>query len=300
MSGVVTRRGADSGVYADLFAGQFCSEHDCARHLVGVRWPNGFCCPHCLSVRFVPPDTRGRYLCVNPYCRSQTTVTSGTLFEKTHARLRTWFRVGWGLTVASRWCGTAAMTACMLREGYDVTERTVRRMTGRYLLLMATAERWRLDKDVTVGVTSLNLQDRRVEILLAVERGVGGRSGGRIRIDLVRGEDPVGGFLGRCVRAGSVVQLTSTASRLGSVGSQWRSASASATVPARLGRLGTELRGWFCGPAREFDEACRAFEFRKNQTLGVLEIFEGAPTGRVFAQLIRLAAVTSVDELESS
>ncbi|MHC1766202.1 MAG: transposase [Verrucomicrobiia bacterium] len=59
-----------------------------------MRWPEGFCCPHCGSER-AWRTRRGLWLCGQ--CRRFVSATVGTLFENTRIPLTTWFCAAWEL-----------------------------------------------------------------------------------------------------------------------------------------------------------------------------------------------------------
>ncbi|MBM3339949.1 MAG: transposase, partial [Betaproteobacteria bacterium] len=44
--------------------GATTTEQDCANHLPGLRWPNGFICPTCQHLATPYKATRGRLLCI--------------------------------------------------------------------------------------------------------------------------------------------------------------------------------------------------------------------------------------------
>jgi transposase-like protein len=71
------------------FTDRFSSEDACRRFLFARRWPNGYACPRCGSVRYAYIETRDLYQCRD--CRYQVSVTSGTIMEKTRTPLRAWF-----------------------------------------------------------------------------------------------------------------------------------------------------------------------------------------------------------------
>jgi hypothetical protein len=71
------------------FAARFPDEATCSQFLETLRWPQGFTCPACGVVGTPWRETRGRLVC--PTCRHQTTVTAGTILEKTRTPLTTWF-----------------------------------------------------------------------------------------------------------------------------------------------------------------------------------------------------------------
>src|SRR6187200_2312305 len=78
------------------FLDQFSSEDACLAYLEGLRWPNGFICPSC-GVASVPyRASRIRMMCKD--CGHQSTVTAGTIFDKTRTPLRVWLAAAWYLT----------------------------------------------------------------------------------------------------------------------------------------------------------------------------------------------------------
>jgi len=73
------------------FQKKFNSEEACHEHLFQMKWSDGFECPRCKhNVCFVI-STRTHPLYECKQCHHQTTVTVGTLFEKTRIRLSVWF-----------------------------------------------------------------------------------------------------------------------------------------------------------------------------------------------------------------
>lgn len=69
----------------------FQTEEDCIGYIRETRWPNGFICPNCGHDDGYELATR--YLIQCTVCRRQTSVIVGTIFEKTHMSLTTWFRM---------------------------------------------------------------------------------------------------------------------------------------------------------------------------------------------------------------
>jgi len=69
----------------------FPDSERCARYLEGAKWPKGFECPHCFEkgepFRFEarPGVLRCRH------CRRDISLTAGTVMERTHSALTTWF-----------------------------------------------------------------------------------------------------------------------------------------------------------------------------------------------------------------
>lgn len=74
------------------FIDRFQSEDDCIDYIKRLRWPNGFVCPRC---RCAKAWKTSRYLMHCAQCGHQTSITAGTLFQKTRKPLRIWFHVMW-------------------------------------------------------------------------------------------------------------------------------------------------------------------------------------------------------------
>jgi len=74
---------------------RFGTEEACRQYLTELRWPDGFICPCCQAKRGWL-DRRQRWTCQE--CRRQSTVTAGTIFERTHLPLQVWFRAVWLIT----------------------------------------------------------------------------------------------------------------------------------------------------------------------------------------------------------
>lgn len=128
------------------FVQEFPSDDACAVYLEQLRWPVGFCCPAC-QTRGVPwRQTRGRLVC--SACRHQTSVTTGTILEKTRTPLTTWFEAAWHLTTAKN--GLSAKT---LERTLGINYRTAWAMLQRYRVSMVRSERERLSGAVEVDET---------------------------------------------------------------------------------------------------------------------------------------------------
>lgn len=78
------------------FQDWFATEDSCTAYLEHLRWPKGFCCPSCGAIDEPGRATRGRLICRS--CRHQSSVTAGTIFDKTRTPLRLWFAAAWYIT----------------------------------------------------------------------------------------------------------------------------------------------------------------------------------------------------------
>ncbi len=72
------------------FKKYFGNEEKCREYLFRARWPEGFVCPKC-GFRATPFEisSRGKLQCRR--CKGQTSLTSGTIMEKTRTPLTKWF-----------------------------------------------------------------------------------------------------------------------------------------------------------------------------------------------------------------
>src|SRR5580700_10309714 len=55
-----------------------------------TRWPNGPVCPKCGSAKHYATKKAGVYRCSAPKCRKDFTVMTGTVMERSHAKLTLW------------------------------------------------------------------------------------------------------------------------------------------------------------------------------------------------------------------
>lgn len=70
------------------FQKKFNTEDKCREFLFELRFPQGFVCPESGCTEFYHIKKRHTYQC--KCCRHQTSVTSGTVMDKTHLKLTYW------------------------------------------------------------------------------------------------------------------------------------------------------------------------------------------------------------------
>ena len=74
------------------FQAWFRTDSDCLDYLEWLRWPGGFTCPSCgYAGGWRLGD--GRYECAG--CHRRTSVTAGTIFDRTRTPLTVWFTACW-------------------------------------------------------------------------------------------------------------------------------------------------------------------------------------------------------------
>ncbi len=78
------------------FLDWFGTEQACLAYLEKLRWAGEFVCPSCGSIAEAYRASRTRLMCRD--CQRQSTVTSGTIFDKTRTPLRVWLAAAWYLT----------------------------------------------------------------------------------------------------------------------------------------------------------------------------------------------------------
>jgi transposase-like protein len=113
-----------------LFAQPRFTNDDAAReHLESLRWPNGAVCPHCggteRNVRLQGKSHRpGLWFCGD--CRTQFTVTVGTVFERSKVPLHKWLLANHLICAAKK-----GISAHQLHRMLGVTYKTAWFMTHR-------------------------------------------------------------------------------------------------------------------------------------------------------------------------
>lgn len=78
------------------FQSWFRADSDCLDYLEWLRWPAGFLCPDCGRSGWRLGD--GRFMC--SACGARTSVTAGTVFDRTRTPLTVWFAACWHFATA--------------------------------------------------------------------------------------------------------------------------------------------------------------------------------------------------------
>jgi transposase-like protein len=71
-------------------APEFHDEDAARKWFEAARWPKGPVCPHCKSEKHYATKKPGRYRCGSPTCRKDFTVMTGSVMERSHAKLTQW------------------------------------------------------------------------------------------------------------------------------------------------------------------------------------------------------------------
>jgi transposase-like protein len=94
------------------------SEEDCIAYFYSIKWPNGFRCPECGHSHAYKISTRRLPLYQCHHCQHQTTLTAGTVMERSHTPLSKW-RIAFHLMSES-----SGVNAVQLSKLISVTYKT--------------------------------------------------------------------------------------------------------------------------------------------------------------------------------
>jgi len=128
------------------FVKMFPDDATCAAFLARLRWPEGFVCPACKKTTTPWNESRGRLAC--PICRHQTSVSTGTIFDKTRTPLTTWLEAAWHVSSAKN-----GMSAKTLESTIGTSYQVAWMMLQRFRVAMVNIDRNQLSGDVEVDET---------------------------------------------------------------------------------------------------------------------------------------------------
>lgn len=202
------------------FLDWFGTEEACLSYLEKLRWPQGFTCSNCGQLAEPYRSSRGRLVCRG--CRFQTSVTAGTIFDKTRTPLRVWLAGAWYVTNQKHGANALGLQRVLGLGSYQ----TAWTMLHRFRQAMVRPDRDRLRGLVEVDETYLALTDRQAPpsvkrkksntdktlVAIAVEM-VEPKGFGRIRLQRILDDSTTSviPFVQSSVEAGSVVRTDGSA-----------------------------------------------------------------------------------------
>lgn len=130
----------------------FPDDAACVAFLAKLRWPEGFICPACKQASI--PWNANRDLLICPICRHQTSVTAGTIFDKTRTQLKTWFEAAWHVSTAK-----SGMSAKTLERTIGTSYKVAWMMLHRFRVAMVNNERSQLSGIVEVDESFVGGED---------------------------------------------------------------------------------------------------------------------------------------------
>ena len=86
-------------------------------YIEGRRWPDGTVCPHCSEAKRITPRKNGFYRC--NACKSDFTVRTGTIFERSHIPLHKWIYAMYLLMTARK-----GISSLQLGKEVGVTQKS--------------------------------------------------------------------------------------------------------------------------------------------------------------------------------
>lgn len=130
----------------------FRTDADCLDYLEWLRWPAGFVCPACGNNGGWRLGD-GRFMCSG--CGGRTSVTAGTIFDRTRTPLTVWFNACWLFAI-----GKDGMSALSLKRTLDIgSYQTVWAMLHRLRSVLVRPGRDRLSGVVEVDETYIGGQE---------------------------------------------------------------------------------------------------------------------------------------------
>ncbi len=176
------RGGRDYPRSVGEFQAWFSTDAACLDYLEWLRWPDGFVCPECgVAGGWRLGD--GRFMC--PGCGHRTSVTAGTIFDRTRTPLTVWFTACWEFATAKD-----GISALGLQRALEIgSYQTAWAMLHRLRSVLVRPERDRLNGTVEVDETYIGGE----EAGLAGGRAKGKKSLVGIAVEI---NEPKG--LGRC------------------------------------------------------------------------------------------------------
>jgi transposase-like protein len=290
------------------FLDWFSSDEACAAYLERLRWPSGFACPSCASMTAPYRASRIRLMCKD--CQHQSTVTAGTIFDKTRTPLRVWFAAAWYVTNQKQGVSALGLQRVLGLGSYQ----TAWTMLHRFRRAMVRPDRDRLKGLVEVDEAYLAITDReqpisavgrknntnKVLIALAVEI-LQPKGFGRIRLRRIANDsaDCVVPFVQASIESGSIVRTDGSAAyrSLRELGyDHERTVMLGSDTPAHVSMAGVHrvaalLKRWILGThhgsvqPEHLDAYLDEFVFRFNRR-------SSASRGMLFYRLLQQAVVT--------
>lgn len=164
------------------------TEDACVRYLIACRWPNGFRCPSCGHDRAYVLTAVRRWQCAS--CRWQTSLTAGTILERSKVPLTSWFWAAYLMATDKR-----GVSALLLKRQLGTSYKTTWLLLHKLRRAMVAPEREKLRGTIEMDETwvgglqtglkgSRQLKGRKAAlVIVAVERR--GTGSGRVRMEVI-------------------------------------------------------------------------------------------------------------------
>jgi transposase-like protein len=287
------------------FDNRFPSDAECAAFLGHLRWPGGFICPACGHDRGWRKSRYHLLECASPACRRQTSVTAGTIFDKTRTPLRTWFAAIWFVVSQKHGVSALGLQRTLGFGSYQTAWTMLHKIRKAMVRPDREPLRGTVEVDETyVGGTEFDVRGRKTAkkaiVAIAVEINPTGRGIGRVRLARVPNvtAKSLVGFILRNIEAGATVRTDGLSSyrQLGQHGYTHEAINIKAsgdpahvTMPA-VHRIASLLKRWWLGThhgamsPEHFDAYLEEYVFRFNRRTSM---HRGLLFRRVLEQAVR-------------
>lgn len=291
------------------FMDWFHSEQACLDYLERLRWPKEFICPKCGVIGAAVKTSRNRLVCQS--CKHQTSVTAGTIFDKTRTPLKIWLAAAWYVTSQKHGVSALGLQRVLGLGSYQTAWTMLHRFRramirpGRELLngLVEVDETYIAigDKSIPAGGKRRHPKITKTLVVIAVEM-LEPRGFGRIRLRRISdaSESQVIPFVKDVIQGGATVHTDGSAAyrSLKEEGYEHqRSVVRGSEIPAHVSlpgvhRVASLIQRWLLGthqgpvqPAK-LDHYLDEFVFRFNRR-------KSLSRGMLFYRLIEQALVAT-------
>jgi len=264
------------------FEAWFATEVDCRNYLARLRWPSGFCCPQCGS-RDAPWLTgRSGLRCKG--CRSDISLTSGTLFEGTRKPLQDWYHAMWFVTSQKHGASALGLQRVLGLGSYQTAWAWLHKMRRAMVLPDRDRLTGTVEVDETfIGAPEEDVHGRETEkkaiVVVAAEQR--GKAIGRIRLQRIEdaSAERLRAFIQKSVSEGSLLITDGWSGYTGlenlgyghAIRTLQRSGLPAHELLPRVHRIASLLKRWFLGTLqggvqhRHLDYYLDEFTFRFNR-----------------------------------
>lgn len=289
------------------FDARFGTEEGCREYLFALRWPDGFVCPGCGGTAMT--RLGNLYRCLG--CRRQVSVTSGTVFHRSHMPLQVWFRAMWWVASQKNGASALGLKRVLGLGSYETAWLMLHKLRRAMVRPGRDRLRGSVEVDETyIGALEEGLRGRQVEnkTLVVVAAQADGNRIGRIRMRRIAdaSSESLLPFITASIEPGATVVTDgwrgySGAKELGyrhrTINLSRRRLSASDLLP-RVHRVVSLLKRWLMGTHQgavshdHLDYYLDEFTFRFNRR-------SSQHRGKLFYRLVQQAAEVSHSEYRS-
>ncbi|SDN96379.1 Transposase zinc-ribbon domain-containing protein [Cryobacterium flavum] len=289
------------------FQDWFSTDEKCLDYLARLRWPNGFVCPRCAATTSWR-TTDGLWMCTA--CSRRTSVTAGTIFDRTRTPMRTWFAAIWFVTAQKNGVSALGLQRVLGLKSYETAWVWMHKLRRAMVvperdLLTGTVE---VDETFVGGISRGNVgrSSDKVPVIVAAE-SLGKNRIGRIRLEPTpEGRLTLVNFTQRVVVPGAMIKTDGARElrRLSALGFEHQYfTQLGSTVPAHIDlpavhRVASLLKRWMIGTMHygasreQFGFYLDEFTFRFNRRTS-------KSRGLLFYRLMQQAVITGPHPIKS-